>query len=78
MMVEDNILNLNSGRKTSRSGGRDDDTVTNLIKSDSAAYLKNPAWVRTDHAPNLSEYRDRKKAIPNMKIRKMAKKLMEA
>ena len=78
MVVEDNLLNLNSGRKTSRSGGRDDDATTNLVKTDSATYLKNPAWTRTDHAPNLSEYQDRKKAIPNLKIRKMAKKVMEA
>ena len=54
MVVDDNLLNLNSGRKSSRSPGRNE--LVDLNKTDSATYLKNPAWPRTDFTPNLSEY----------------------
>ena len=74
--LEDNYLYINSGRKSARSNPWDEPEPTN--KTDSNVFRRNPAWPRTDHSPNLSQYRDREDALPNMRIKKLHKAAVEA
>lgn len=43
----------------------------------SRAFLTDPAWPRTNHAPNISMYSDRE-VTPVMKVKKMHQALLDA
>ena len=82
--VDDNYLNLNSGRKSARSSTIEGDRVitepeesiqvqASQFKPIPNLVLKDPTLPRTDFCPNLSNFKDRELALPNMRIKKMHK-----